>query len=134
MTELSQTRGLTGRVNSFSGLQILLLFCIAGLFAYAYLDTFKELWYYWIEGYNWQFVVPIAFVYMLWDRKDLYVGLSREPSILPGAVLLVAGCGLLVIGQLSSTHSLREVSIIVNVFGLVLLLFGTKYDDFDILI
>jgi len=127
MTELSQTRGLTGRVNSFSGLQVLLLFCIAGLFAYAYLDTFKELWYYWIEGYNWQFVVPIAFVYMLWDRKDLYVGLSREPSILPGSVLLVAGCGLLIIGQLSSTHSLREVSIIVNVFGLVLLLFGTKY-------
>jgi EpsI family protein len=127
MTELSQTRGLTGRVNSFSGLQVLLLFCIAGLFAYAYLDTFKELWYYWIEGYNWQFVVPIAFVYMLWDRKDLYVGLSREPSILSGAVLLAAGCGLLVIGQLSSTHSLREASIIVNVFGLVLLLFGTKY-------
>ena len=127
MMESSQTRGLTGRVNPFSGLQLLLLFCIAGLFAYAYLDTFKELWYYWIEGYNWQFVVPIAFVYMLWDRKDLYVGLSREPSILPGAVLLLAGCGLLVIGQLSSTHSLREVSIIVSIFGLVLLLFGTKY-------
>lgn len=127
MTELSQTRGLNGRVNSFPGLQVFLLVCIAGLFSYANLDNFKELWYYWIEGYNWQFVVPIAFVYMLWDRKDLYVGLSREPSILPGAVLLVAGCGLLVIGQLSSTHSLREVSIIVNIFGLVLLLFGTKY-------
>ena len=100
---------------------------IAGLFSLAYLDTFRELWHYWIEGYNWQFVVPIAFVYMLWDRKDLYEGLQREPSILPGLVLLLAGCSLLVVGQLSSTHSLREISIIVNVFGLVFLLFGNTY-------
>ena len=127
MTEFSQTQKKPMRANSFWGLPVFLLLCVAGLFAYANLDTFRELWYYWIEGYNWQFVVPVAFVYMLWDRRDLYAGLSREPSILPGAVLLAGGCALLVIGQLSSTHSLREVSIVINVFGLVLLLFGGKY-------
>jgi len=71
--------------------------------------------------------VPLAFVYMLWDRKDLYEGLPREPSILTGLILLLGGCSLLVVGQLSSTHSLREISIIVNVFGLTFLLFGNRY-------
>jgi EpsI family protein len=113
--------------GSLLSLQGLLYLCLAGLFVFAYADTFKELWHYWIEGYNWQFLVPIAFVYMLWDRKDLYAGLNKMPGILPGLILLLLGCTLLIVGQVSSTHSLREISIIVNVFGLVFLLFGANY-------
>jgi EpsI family protein len=127
MTGLPQTQEMERRADSIWSLHGFLLLCIAALFAYAYLDTFRELWDYWIEGYNWQFVVPIGFAYMLWDRSDLYAGLHREPGVLPGVILLLAGCALLIVGQLSSTHSLRELSIIVNVFGLVFLLFGGKY-------
>ena len=127
MTGIQHMREAAGQLDSGRLLYGALLILITGLFSLAYLDTFKELWYYWIEGYNWQFVVPIAFVYMLWDRKDLYEGLPREPFILPGLILLLGGCSLLVVGQLSSTHSLREISIIINVFGLVFLLFGGKY-------
>lgn len=127
MSPLSKIQGLTREANSFWGLQGFLLLCVAGLFAYANLDNFRELWYYWTEGYNWQFIVPIAFVYMLWDRKDLYTGLYRDPSMLAGSVLLVGGCALLIVGQISSTHSLREISIIINIFALVFLLFGANY-------
>ena len=124
MTNIQHTQERVARTGAGMPVQAVLLFLIAGLFSLAYLDTFRELWHYWIEGYNWQFVVPLAFVYMLWDRKDLYEGLPREPSILTGLILLLAGCSLLVVGQLSSTHSLREISIIVNVFSLTFLLFG----------
>ena len=121
------TQILSRYAASFLSLQGVLYLCIAVLLAFAYLETSKEIWSYWIEGYNWQFLVPIAFVYMLWDRKDLYAGLQKEPSILPGLILLVSGCALLIVGQVSSTHSLREISIIVNIFGLVFLLFGANY-------
>jgi len=97
------------------------------IFYLTYADTFKELWHYWMAGYNWQFVVPVAFIYMLWDRKDLYSGLNREPSIFPGTVFLGMACALLIVGQISSTHSLREVSVVASIFSLVLLLFGAKY-------
>ena len=127
MTRLPQIQELRRWAESLWSLYGFLLLCIAGLFSYAYLDTFKELWHYWIEGYNWQFVVPIVFIYMLWDRNDLYAGLHKEPYILPGLFLLVSGCSLLIAGQLSSTHSLREISIIINIFGLVFLLFGATY-------
>jgi hypothetical protein len=114
----SHTQILTRYAGSLLSWQGFLYLCLAGLFAFAYLDTFKELWYYWIEGYNWQFLVPIAFVYMLWDRNDLYAGLHKAPAILPGLIFLLFGCGLLIVGQLSSTHGLREISIIINIFGL----------------
>jgi len=127
MTGLPQIQELRRRAESLWSLYGFLLLCIAGLFSYAYLDTFRELWYYWIEGYNWQFIVPIVFIYMLWDRNDLYAGLHKEPCILPGLFLLLSGCSLLIFGQLSSTHSLREISIIINIFGLVFLLFGATY-------
>jgi len=123
----SQTQTLTRYASSVLSLQGFLYLSIAGLFAFAYVDTFRELWSYWIEGYNWQFLVPIAFVYMLWDRKDLYAGLPKKPAILPGLIFLLSGCALLIVGQVSSTHSLREISIIINVFGLVFLLFGANY-------
>ena len=115
------------KVAALLNVQTIMFAVIAVLLALAYMDTFTELWKYWTEGYNWQFLVPIAFLYMLWERKDLYVGLTRKPDILPGLLLLILGCVLLVAGQLSSTQSLREISIIINVFGLVFLLFGKTF-------
>jgi EpsI family protein len=109
---------------SLSGL---LAVCIGGLFYLAYRETFQELSWYWFEGYNWQFLVPIAFVYMLWERRDLFSALQTKTNIVWGAPLLLLGCSLLIVGQLSSTHSLREISLIVSLFGLVLLIFGTSY-------
>jgi len=105
----------------------LLIFLMTGLFFYVYADTAKWLWRYWVVEQNWQFIVPVAFIYMLWDRRDLFSGLKREPNILWGALLLSLACAALVIGQVSSTQTVREVSIVLSIFALVLLLFGSKY-------
>jgi exosortase len=114
-------------VYPFSIRSSFLVFLIVILLCYVYADTAKWLWHYWTVEQNWQFIVPIAFIYMLWDRQDLYSGLKREPNILWGALLLSLACATLIVGQVSSTQTVREISIVVSVFALVLLLFGTKY-------
>ena len=104
-----------------------LFVCMAVLFLAAYAETINELWYYWIAGSTWQFLIPVAFVYMLWDGKHRYIHLEIDPSLFWGGFFLFVTCGLLIIGQLSSTHSLREISIVLSIFALALLLFGAVY-------
>ena len=110
----------------FKPSSVLVVFLIA-IFGYAYADTAIWLWHYWIDEQNWQFLVPIAFVYMLWERQDLYSGLKREPNILWGTLLLGLACVMLVIGEVSSTQTVREVSMIVSIFAMVFMFFGTRY-------
>ena len=105
----------------------LIFIIFVALFFYVYADTAKWLWHYWTVEQNWQFVVPIAFIYMLWDRQDLYSDLTREPSIPWGALLLSLACMLLIIGQVSSTQTVREVSLVLSIYALVFLFFGTQY-------
>jgi len=108
-------------------LQLILYGLLAVLFAYAYAETFSWLWYYWIKEQNWQFLVFGAFLYMLWDQQESIRQLHRNPSLLWGSALLVLGCAILLAGQISGTQSLRELSLIVSIFALVLLLFGPNY-------
>ncbi len=108
-------------------LQLILYGLLAVLFVYAYAETFSWLWYYWIKEQNWQFLVFVAFLYMLWDQQESIRQLHRNPSLLWGSALLVLGCAILLAGQVSGTQSLRELSLIVSIFALVLLLFGPNY-------
>ena len=75
-------RSLTSSVNASMGRSGLLFYLVPVAFYLAYADTFKELWFYWNEGQNWQFLIPLAFVYMLWDRRDLFLQLEIRPNIL----------------------------------------------------
>jgi len=120
-------RSVTSSVNASLGLSGLLFILVPAAFYLAYADTFKELWFYWNEGQNWQFLIPLAFVYMLWDRRDLYLRLEIRPNILWGSLLLVFSIAMLIAGQISYTHTLRELSVVFTVFSLVLLLFGPQY-------
>ncbi len=101
--------------------------CLVVVLCFAFSETLVWLWHYWIKEQNWQFLVPIAFVYMLWDRRDSLFTLNRRPNILGGLTLLALACALLVAGQVSSTQTLREISIVLSVVALVLLLCGTDY-------
>jgi EpsI family protein len=120
-------RSVTSSVYASLGLSGLLFYLVPVAFYLAYADTFKELWHYWNEGQNWQFLIPVAFVYMLWDRKDLFLRLESKPNVLLGSLLLVFSIAVLIAGQISYTHTLRELSVVFTVFSLVLLLFGTQY-------
>ena len=120
-------RSLTSSVNASMGRSGLLFYLVPVAFYLAYADTFKELWFYWNEVQNWQFLIPLAFVYMLWDRRDLFLQLEIRPNILWGSLLLVFSIAILIAGQISYTHTLRELSVVFAVFSLVLLLFGPQY-------
>lgn len=104
----------------------LLLLAIATVLYLAYSDTFSELEYYWVAGYNWQFLIPIAFVYMLWERRELFYRLDYRPSVVIGGMLLALSCIVLIAGQVSSTHALREISIVATMFALSVLLLGVE--------
>jgi len=121
------TRFLTSSVNTFFTLPWLLLLLVPAAFYLVFADTFEELWFYWNEGQNWQFLIPVAFVYMLWDRRDLFLDLEIKPNILWGSLLLVFSLAILIAGQISYTHTLRELAVVFSVFSLVLLLFGSQY-------
>jgi exosortase len=121
------TRSANPFVNAPFSLSGLLLYLVPIAFYLAYANTFKELWHYWNAGQNWQFLIPVAFVYMLWDRRDLYSTLEIRPNILWGTLLLGCSIAILIAGQISYTHTLREISVVITVFSLVLLLFGSEY-------
>ncbi len=125
--QLSTTPVIRKHVYPFWKWSSLLILLMAALFSYVYADTVEWLWHYWVDEQNWQFIVPVAFVYMLWDRRSIFSGLKREPNILWGALLLSVAGAILIIGQVSSTQTVREVSIVLCIYALVLLLFGTKY-------
>ncbi len=112
------------RLRPLLSLQGLLLLLIVILFSLGFRETFAELLHYWVEGYNWQFLIPIALIYMLWERRDIFYQLQYKPAILTGLVLLLGSSLLLIAGQLSSTHALRELAIIGTVFSLSVMLLG----------
>ena len=120
-TRLSHYSDQLRPLVSVSGVLLLVIAIVSYL---AYSDTFSELEYYWIEGYNWQFLIPIAFVYMLWERRELFYRLEYRPSIVIGGGLLIFSCIVLIAGQVSSTHALREISILASMFALTALLLG----------
>jgi len=126
MNGLSSRAG-SGCTRPYASRGWLLFGGLVVLLGIAYADTFRWLWYYWTQGENWQFLIPIAFLYMLRERQDLYADLTRRPNVLLGTLLLIVGCAMLVAGQLSSTNALREASIVVNLFALTLLYFGASY-------
>jgi EpsI family protein len=124
----SSVTSITGKyVYPFLKPSSFLAVLIIALFLYAYEDTAIWLWHYWIDEQNWQFIVPIAFVYMLWERQSLYSDLKREPNILWGGLLLSLACVMLVTGEVSSTQTVREVSMVVSIYGMVFMFFGTRY-------
>lgn len=125
--QVSGASALSKHAYSFWTWASLLLVIMVTLYFYVYADTIEWLWHYWVDEQNWQFIVPVAFVYMLWDRSDIFAGLKPEPNILWGALLLAMACAILIVGQVSSTQTVREVSVVLSICSLVLLLFGTKY-------
>jgi exosortase len=110
---------------------ILFLFCtIAILFTVTYGKTIEYHLHYLIER---KYLVErlltlvIAFIYMLWERKELFLTTARKPSISWGVPLLLMACLLLVAGQASNTQALSEMSFASSIIAMVILLFGTEF-------
>ena len=70
---------------------------------------------------------PLIFavsLYLLWINRHKLRGLQPAPSILPGALLLAAGCFTLLAGKISGTIVVQQLSMIPFLLGVVLLFAG----------
>ena len=70
---------------------------------------------------------PLIFavsLYLLWINRHKLRGLQPEPSILPGGLLLAAGCFTLLAGKISATIVVQQLSMIPFLLGVVLLFAG----------
>jgi EpsI family protein len=70
---------------------------------------------------------PLIFavsLYLLWINRHKLRGLQPTPSILPGGLLLAAGCFTLLAGKISGTIVVQQLSMIPFLLGVVLLFAG----------
>jgi EpsI family protein len=93
-----------------------------------YYPTIGKLAAYWSSNdmYSYGFLVPFISLYLVWLRRDVLLRTPRVPSFAFGLPLLAAGLLLLVLGHLSSTNLIEELSLPVTVCAVVLLVLGTR--------
>jgi EpsI family protein len=101
---------------------------IVALFAVVYQPTFAKLVEYWTNNdmYSYGFLIPIISVILLWSLREQLAGATAAPSWGSGLVVLSAGLLMLVVGRVSSTNLVEELSIPITLCGLTLLLFGPR--------
>ena len=81
----------------------------------------------WFENPEFSFGVLIPFIvaYLLWSRREpLQKGVG--PGHPAGLALLIAGCGLQILGSLSGTLIVLGGALVVTILGTVLYLWGPK--------
>jgi len=71
-------------------------------------------------------IIAIA-LYFIWQRRYELVRAPIQAKLIPGLLLTILGCFMLVAGKVSSTVLLQELSLLVAFLGLVLLLFGKHH-------
>ena len=66
-------------------------------------------------------------LYLIWINRKKLSNLRPEPSILPGALLLAAGCFTLIAGKLGGTMMVQIISVVPVILGIILLLAGFSW-------
>lgn len=80
----------------------------------------------WDEAdYSHGFLVPLLSVYLVWERRERLRTLAGTPAG-SGLVLLVAGVGLFLLGNVAAELFTMRVSLLVIVAGLILYLLGRE--------
>ena len=97
-------------------------------FAVVYFQTFAWIFQSWstYNGSHGPIILAISF-YILWTKRDVLKGLVAEPNLPLGLLLTVSGCLMLISGRFSSLLLLQYLSIIISLWGLVLLLGGMRW-------
>ncbi len=109
--------------------QYVLAFSIlACLVVWLYLPVLKHLaWQWWDdENYSHGFLIPFMSAYFVWDRRERLRRLSDAPSWL-GLPVLVAGMGLLFLGNVAAELFTMRTSLLVILAGLVLYFLGREH-------
>jgi EpsI family protein len=74
--------------------------------------------------YSYGLAVPFISAYMLWAKLGELKTLRRAPDYVPGALTVLVGLSLLVVGQIATLDSIQQISLVVTLLGGVLLVIG----------
>ena len=100
---------------------------LAATFCLLYWDVMVKLVHDWRidENYSHGFLVPPIAFYLAWERRQKFFACAGEPSVL-GALFVLAGVGLLVLGVLGAEVFTTEISLLITAVGCVLFLYGKQ--------
>jgi EpsI family protein len=97
-------------------------------FVAAYEQTIWKLVDYWSTNdmYSYGFLVPFISGYLIWLRRERLWVLPVSPSFGRGMAALSVGLAMLVVGRVSATNVVEELSLPVSVWGVSLLVLGSR--------
>jgi exosortase len=102
---------------------------LAAIFLIVYLETILLFVSTWLgrDDYSHGFLVPVISLYFVWHKRAGLRRLPIQPSVLSGLLVTLAGGLMLIMGKISGTAIVQQLSIIVVVPGLVLMLLGGNF-------
>jgi exosortase len=75
--------------------------------------------------YSHGFLIPFVTVFLIWQKKDKLRTLAPESSSL-GIILIAIGLLMQIVSVITEVYLVSEISLLLNIFGVVLFLFGKK--------
>ena len=105
------------------------LACLAAaIFVLLYWETFSEIAVMWgtYQGAHGPVILAIS-LYMIWIKRELLKQIPPAPLYLSGIAVTIFGCFLLAAGRVGSVLLLQYLSMVVSLWGLILLIGGGKY-------
>lgn len=102
--------------------------CLIAAFVAAYYSTIEKLVAYWNsnETYSYGFLVPLIVGYLIWAKRDVLQMTPPAPSYGLGGATLTVGLAMLIIGRISATNVVEELSLPVTITGIVLMVLGWR--------
>ena len=79
------------------------------------------------DNYSHGFLIPFISLYFVWRKRASLSYVPIQPSILSGLLVTLAGGLMLIMGKVSGTAVIQQVSILVFIPGLVLMLLGGNF-------
>jgi exosortase len=123
--DVSVEQATASAVGTLSRWVVLEWLACACVLAFVYRAVLADLWSVWMTNQDYShgvLVAPFA-LYLAWRRRELLADAELEPSW-GGAALLVAAFGMRLVGLRCYYGSLERLSLVVAVWGTVLLLGG----------
>ena len=108
--------------------KILLLIAAAGVLSlWPFWEGVSRMWDAWLGSpeYSHGLLIPPVAAFLIWQQKDALERIDFSGSWW-GAALILAGGGLLVIGQLGTVYTIIQYAYVITLYGLILSLLGWR--------
>lgn len=103
------------------------LLAAAVMFVVTYASTFRKLFQDWglDENYSHGYIVPVVFVYLIWQRRGELAKAGAAPRWW-GGLVVVAGLCQFALGRLAAENFIAHTSMLVVMAGATIFLFGIE--------